>query len=212
MTETSTLHDTSLGFGIGEIAYLIQLVDSPAAHSSARWFRVEDETKDMAMLRSGVSSLIARGLARPTAQGDIAFDTKVDLVVYTLAQAHHWTQIDLLQDGNAGDSVLHVESDKTAMLFQPRTMQSWFALPQDPSVTPASAEAYLIREHLAATPDGGVRIRSGVFGSGISLLVRKGVEGWVTARSHGDAVETSVPLHDEELEGRIERFRQESSA
>jgi hypothetical protein len=38
------------------------------------------------------------------------------------------------------------------------------------------------------------------------------MEGWVTARAEGDAVEASAPLHDEELEERIENFRQESPA
>ncbi|KRE79611.1 hypothetical protein [Arthrobacter sp. Soil763] len=196
MTSAPSAVDISLGLGVAEMAYLLQLQDTEAARISASWLRLDDEAQDPEVVRAGLSALIARGLA--TVDGAaVSFDSRLDAVAYSLATPARWTQIDLLRSAELGDSVLHVETAKTKFLLQPRTMQSWFVLPQDEAISAEAAQAYVIREHLTEHPDGGVRLRSEPGGGGRQLLVRKDHDGWVCATAENDQVgAASAPLDD----------------
>jgi hypothetical protein len=199
--------DTSLGLGVAEMAYLLQLSDTQAARVSASWLRLDAEAQDPEVVRAGLSSLIARGLA--TVDGAaVSFDSRLDAVAYTLASAGRWTQVDLLQNAELGDSVLHVETDRTKLLLQPRTMQSWFILPQDREISVEAAESYLVRSHLADHPDGGVRLRTELSAGGRQFLVRKDPNGWVCATAEGDDVAVpTAPLDDDGLLQELTLFR-----
>lgn len=186
--------DTSLGFGVAEMAYILQLQSTQASASSIRWLRLGDESENQDLVRAGLSSLIARGLATVGKDAQVLFDQRVNVVAYTVAAAARWTQIDLLQSAELGDTVLHVESDKTKLLLQPRTMQAWFVLPQDPTISAEAAEAFLVREHLNEHPDGGVRLRTSGPEGDFQLVVRKDAEGWVCALVDGDSVGTEMPV------------------
>lgn len=207
MTSPSTAVDTSLGLGVAEMAYLLQLQDTEAARVSASWLRLGAEANDPEVVRAGLSSLIARGLARVDGT-TVSFDSRLDTVAYTLANVALWTQIDLLQNAELGDSVLHVESDRTKLLLQPRTMQSWFVLPQDREVSAEAAESYLVRQHLTDHPDGGVRLRTAVAPGGRQFLIRKDPDGWVCAIAAGDDVgPATAPLDDDGLLRELTVFR-----
>ncbi len=187
MTEPQTVADTSVGFGRAEMAYLVQLQETAGSLASASWLRLDAESGSQDLISAGLSSLIARGMA--TVEGtNVEFDRRVDIVAYTLANATRWTQTDLLLNAQSGDSVLQAESDRTTLLFQPRTMLSWFVLPQDPNVSVEAAQSLIVREHLTKNPDGGVRIRSGLNRSPRQLLIRKSPQGWTYAVAQGDLV------------------------
>lgn len=212
MTAERTETDTSVGFGQAEMAYLLHLQPTAGSRASASWLRLSEESENQELIRAGLSSLIARGLA--TVDGsDVQFDVQVDVVAYTLANAQRWTQLDLLVDAAEGDSVLHAESDRTKLLLQPRTMMSWFALPQDPNVSAEAAEAYIVRDHLTRNPDGGVRIRSGLLRGGRQLLIRKDSRGYIHAVALDDAVGAeTLAQTDEELTAALSAFRSEAGA
>jgi hypothetical protein len=209
MTEAQTAVDTSVGFGTAEMAYLVQLEGTAGARASASWLRLDEESENQEVVNAGLSSLIARGMA--TVRGtDVVFDSRVDIVAYTLANAERWTQLDLLLNAQSGDTVLHAETDRTALLFQPRTMMSWFILPQDPNISAAAAGSFIIREHLANNPDGGVRIRSGLNRTSRQLLIRKSSDGWIAATALGDVVgEETLARTEEELAAALASFRSE---
>jgi hypothetical protein len=212
MTAEQTETDTSVGFGEAEMAYLLHLQATEESRASASWLRLTEESENQDLVRAGLSSLIARGLA--TVNGsDIDFDMRVDVVAYTLANARRWTQLDLLVDAERADSVLHAESDRTTLIFQPRTMMSWFALPQDPKLSAVAAEAFVIRDHLNRNSGGGVRVRSGLHRSARQLLIRKDTRGWVYAVAVDDVVgpEASAPT-DEDLTAALSAFRSDPGA
>jgi hypothetical protein len=179
------------------MAYVLQLQDTPASLTSTEQFRLLDESKDAGLVRAGLSSLIARGLAEVGQDSVVTFDPRVDAVAYTVANAVRWTQLDLLRSSELGDSVLHVESDKTRLLFQPRTMLTWFAVPQDSAVPAERAEMILISEHLREHPDGGVRIRTAGRGGTAELLVRRDEDNWVCASVEGGVVGDQTSVEDE---------------
>jgi hypothetical protein len=212
MTATETPADTSVGFGLAEMAYLVHLQPTPGSRASASWLRLTEESENQELIGAGLSSLIARGLA--TVNGSaVDFDMRVDVVAYTLANALRWTQLDLLLDAERGDSVLHAESDRTTLIFQPRTMMSWFALPQDPKISAAAAEAFIVREHLGQNPEGGVRIRSGSRPGSRQLLVRKDTKGWVHAVAVDDVVGAeTLAESDEDLTAALGMFRSEGGS
>lgn len=212
MTAAKTEADTSVGFGLAEMAYLLHLENTAGSASSANWLRLSDETSHQDLVNAGLSSLIARGLARVEGS-NVEFDRRLDIVAYTLANAHRWTQLDLLLDASGRDSVLHAESNLTKLLLQPRTMMSWFALPQDPAVSAEEAEAYIIADHLDRHPDGGVRIRSGLRPGPRQLLIRKDKHGWVLAVALEDAVGAeSSTTGKEELAAALAAFKSEAGA
>ena len=206
MTSAPSAVDISLGLGVAEMAYLLQLQDTEAARLSASWLRLSEEARDPEVVRAGLSALIARGLA--TVDGAaVTFDSRLDAVAYSLSTPARWTQIDLLRSAELGDSVLHIETARTKLLLQPRTMQSWFVLPQDEAISAEAAQAYVIREHLTEHPDGGVRLRSEPRG-GLQLLVRKDEGGWVCATAEDDQVGASTaPLDDDGLLEELVSYR-----
>lgn len=213
MSTLNAGEDTSLGFGLAEMAYILQLQDTGAAASSARWLRLDDESADIDMVRAGLSSLVARGLASISQDTAVTFDQRVDVVAYTVAMATRWTQIDLLQNAELGDTVLHLESDKCKLLLQPRTMQAWFALPQDQGVSAEAAESFLVRSHLDAHPTGGTRLRTTGPEGDFQMLVRRDPAGWVCARVAGDDVgQESEPLDEAGLLQALSDFRSGSPA
>ncbi|KRE84027.1 hypothetical protein [Arthrobacter sp. Soil764] len=200
--------DNSIGFGIAEMAYILQLQNTAAATESANWLRLRDESTDLEMIRAGLSSLVARGMASATAGSELSFTPQVDVVAYTLAKAARWTQIDLLQSAVLGDTVLQIESDRTKLLFQPRTMQAWFVLPQDPATSAEAAQSYLVRDHLATHPEGGVRLRTSGPEGEYGFLVRQETEGWVCAAVDGDNVgPATAPLSEAGLRHSLLSFR-----
>ncbi|WP_426987307.1 hypothetical protein [Pseudarthrobacter sp. Y6] len=212
MTAPQTEADTSVGFGLAEMAYLLHLQPTTGSRASASWLRLSEESENQDLISAGLSSLIARGLA--TVNGsEVGFDRRVDVAVYTLANALRWTQLDLLLDAEGGDSVLHAESDRTTLILQPRTMMSWFVLPQDPNISAEAAEAFIVRDHLAQNPEGGVRIRSGLHRSPRQLLIRKDNHGWVHAVALDDVVgaDTSVQSY-EDLTAALAAFRADAGA
>lgn len=197
MTEVKDTQDYSLGFGIADLAYVLQLQDTPASVTSAERLRLLPESQDAGLVRAGLSSLIARGLAKVAPDSVVTFDPRVDIVAYTLGHAERWTQLDLLKSSDLGDTVLHVESDKTRLLFQPRTMLTWFAVPQDSGVSAEAAETYLISEHLRENPDGGVRIRTeGTAGQG-EFVVKRDDGNWVCATVENGVVGDQRSAADE---------------
>jgi hypothetical protein len=187
MTEAQTATDTSLGFGVAEMAYLVQLQDTDESRASAAWLRLKEESENKQLVSAGLSSLIARRLAAVDGT-NVEFDAKVDAVAYTLSHAAKWTQLDLLMDAQRADSVLHAEAGKISLIFQPRTMMSWFVLPQDAHFSKEAAEAFIVREHLLKYPEGGVKIRSGRVPSSQQLLIRKDTRGWAHTIAQGDVV------------------------
>ncbi|MDF2052381.1 hypothetical protein [Arthrobacter sp. Cr_A7] len=197
MSQLPGIEDRSVGFGFADMAYILQLESTRASETSASWLRLADETRDPGLVRAGLSSLIARGLATVAPDLTVSFDTRLDVVAYTVANAERWTQLDLLDSAETGDTVLHIESDKTKLLFQPRTMLAWFALPQDPDVAPEAAQSFVVREHLREHAHGGVRIRTlGSMGPA-ELLVRREDSHWICAPVHGDIVGKHVVAPDE---------------
>ncbi|MBT2594519.1 hypothetical protein [Arthrobacter sp. ISL-72] len=212
MTTAQTTVDTSIGFGLAEMAYLLHLQSTAGSQASASWLRLTEESENQEMVRAGLSSLIARGLASVTGS-DVEFDERVDVVAYTMANAVRWSQLDLLLDAKGGDSVLHAESDRTKLILQPRTMMSWFALPQDPAISAEAAEAIIVRSHLNQNPGGGVRIRSGLHRSSRQMLVRKEDHGWIHALALDDVVGIeALARSDDDLTAALAAFRADERA
>jgi hypothetical protein len=207
MTEAHTAPDTSVGFGLAEMAYLIQLQQTAESRVSASWLRLGDESESQELINAGLSSLIARGMA--TVSGTkVEFDSRVDVLAYTLAGARRWTQLDLLFNAQGGDTVLQAETDRTTLLFQPRTMMAWFVLPQDPKVPAVAGQSFIVRDHLAKNQDGGVRVRSGLERSSRQLLIRRSSAGWAHAIAMGDVVGAEHIAHSEdELTAALAAFR-----
>jgi hypothetical protein len=140
----------------------------------------------------------------------VEFDSRVDVLAYTLAEARRWTQLDLLLNAQGGDSVLQAETDRTTLLFQPRTMMAWFVLPQDPKVPAVAGQSFIVRDHLAKNQDGGVRVRSGLQRSSRQLLIRRSSAGWAHAIAMGDVVGAEHLAHSEdELTAALAAFRSE---
>lgn len=183
MTETSTQQTgtaESYGFGFAEMAYLLKATSTPQALKSAAVLRLQDEMASEQLCIAGASSLLARGMATVNGE-DIDLDGPAMSLAYALGRAEHWTEISLMSGGSI-DTVVHVESDRVKVLLQPRTLSTWFAFAQDPSVDGASAELDVIAEHVRQTGTGTAYVLSRTVRGEGHLMVRPDSGTWAVGQ------------------------------
>ena len=119
--------------------------------------------------------------------------------------------MDLLQPAALGDTVIHILSDRTKLLFQPRSMQAWFVLPQDDDRSAEGAQSHVVRSHLESHTSGGVRLRTEGPQGHFEGVVRKGADGWVCSTVESDVVgPATAPLSDEALTLWLQSFHRGS--
>ncbi|NYD77022.1 hypothetical protein [Arthrobacter cupressi] len=96
------------------------------------------QLRQLAQQFGGASSLVARGFATVEAGGELSVSGAVAAVTAALTSATRRMEIALLTPDSA-DSVLSIESGEYKILLQPRAYQSWFAMAQNPAVSPPRA-------------------------------------------------------------------------
>jgi hypothetical protein len=180
-TSTEQAHASeAIGFGFAEIAYLIRSFDTDSARKSAQVLRLEEEVQADQICIAGGSSLLGRGFA--SVSDDLELTGPAVPTAYALSKAERWTEISLVNHDQT-DTVLHVESDVVSLLFQPRTLNTWFVVAQDPTVAGADAELSIIKEHVRNNPDGTAFIRVKTISSEDHLLIRPdGESKWAVAK------------------------------
>ena len=130
------------------------------------------QLRQLAQQFGGASSLVARGFATVEAGGELSVSGPVAAVTAALTSATRRMEIALLAPDSA-DSVLSIESDDYKILLQPRAYQSWFAMAQNPAVSPAEGNFHVIRRHLEDNPAGGATIRRREVPAGRMLLLKR---------------------------------------
>lgn len=215
MTETTTApapqqegYPDSIGFGFAELIALLNLDHGPAATASAEALRVAKELEDPMILSAGASSLVARGAAKVEADGTLSVSGPVAAVTRALTSADRRMQITLLTADSA-DSVLAVESEDYRILLQPRAYFSWFAMAQDPEISPAEANFFIMRKHLEDNPAGGATITRLEDTSGRQLLLKRSGDTWSVGYSvPGTGTIDEIPgLTDGDVLDRIRSIR-----
>lgn len=217
MTETTTarpgagqpVYPDSIGFGFAELVALLNLAHGPAATASAEALRVAKELEDPTVVSAGASSLVARGAATVEPDGTLSVSGPVAAVTRALTTATRRMQIDLLTADSA-DSVLAVESEDYRILLQPRAFFSWFAMAQDPEITPEQANFFIMRKHLEDNPAGGATLRRLDDASGRQLLLKRAGESWTVGYSTPEAgdIEELTGLGDAEVLDHIRTIRE----
>ncbi|MDQ0690063.1 hypothetical protein [Arthrobacter sp. W4I7] len=210
IVQEETATDTAVGFGFAEIAYMLRLFGTAPAKKSAEVLRLEAEVDAERLCAAGASSLIGRGFA--TIGEDLELQGPAVAVAYALAKANRWTEITLITP-EFTDTVVHVESDRVALLLQPRTLESWFVFAQDPAVSGAEAELSIVEEHVRNHQEGTALIRGRMIGGETHLLIRPDNGGWAIGKvldPTQDVVET-MGLDSQDLLGRIRTTRGEAA-
>lgn len=220
MTETmasaeqqENLYPDAIGFGFAEMAALLNLAPGDAATASAAALRIKDEAADTRMVAAGASSLVARGLAVADHDGVLSVSGPVAAVTTALTSATGRVEISLLAP-DASDSILLVESADVAILLQPRSHLTWFAMAQRPDMDAAEAVLFVVRTHLDAHPDGGVIVKNLQTPEADELLIKRADGAWVVGRKSPivNAVETESGLLDTDVLARIRTVRQEQGS
>lgn len=217
MTETSTAapetrqaYPESIGFGFAELIVLLNMVRGDAARASAEALRVDNELEDTPLLSAGASSLVARGLATVETDGELSVGGPVAAVTAALTSANRRMEIALLTAESA-DSVLSIESDEYKILLQPRAYQSWFAMAQNPEISPADGNFHVMRKHLEDNPDGGATIKRREDLAGRILLLKRSNDAWTVGYKDAgsNSIEEIPGLSDDEVLARIQDIRQD---
>lgn len=130
------LPEGMVGFGLAEVAYLLSRHDTPAVKRAYRLFDLDDGidlTDDF--LRSGASSLFARGFLRQNTNGTSTTLSAAALMEYVTGANTSQTVVEIVSAQSMDAAVVLIAPEVLATL-QPRAMGTWFA-----SFTDAVADA-----------------------------------------------------------------------
>lgn len=220
MTETmasaeqqENLYPDAIGFGFAEMAALLNLAPGAAATASAAALRIKDEAADPRMVAAGASSLVARGLAVAGPDDVLSVSGPVAAVTTALTSATRSVEISLLAP-DASDSILLVESADVAILLQPRSHLTWFAMAQRPDLDAAETVLFVVQTHLDAHPDGGVIVKNLQTPEAEELLIKRADGAWVVGQKNpaGNAVKTESGLLASDVLAHIRTIRQEPAS
>lgn len=168
-----------MGFGVGELAYLLNVFEGPARDRSVSVFRAEDMVDDVTLSTAGASSLMARDMATVDDDGDLGVMGVAAAVATALGQATRWTEVSLVA-GETMDNVVLIEAPGVALMLQPRLLGTWFVFAQDPAISSAEATFRLVRQHVQENPGGSAYFVFKTLTTETHLLVRSEGETWTT--------------------------------
>lgn len=197
-----------IGFGVGEIAYLLNVFEGPARDRSVSVFRAEDMMDDVTLSTAGASSLLARDMATVDDNGDVGVTGVAAAVAAAFGQATRWTEVSLLA-ADAMDNVLLIEAPDVALMLQPRLLGTWFVFAQDPAISSAEATLRLVRQHVQDNPGGSAYLVFKTLETENHLLVRSEGGSWTTGIPDfaTDVVAETTGLDDAALLQAIEESR-----
>jgi hypothetical protein len=116
-----------IGFGLGEVAYLLSRHTGKSAARSRALILTDTLVGDTNFLRAGASSLVARGLlgegdgGAPEARGWAA------LLEYALVVGTSWVELGIARkDRSLDDLAIIATAPAVSAVMQPRAVGSWF--------------------------------------------------------------------------------------
>ena len=211
MTQEPRLGVDVIGFGVGELAYLLNVFEGPARDRSVSVFRAEELVEDSTLNTAGASSLLARDLAVVGDDDELGVKGVAAAVASALGQATRWTEMSLLTEDSM-DNVVLLEAPEVSLMLQPRALGTWFAFAQDPSISSAEATLRVLRQHVDEHPGGTAYLVFKTLQDEKHLLIRRDGDSWATGVPDfaTDAVAESAPLDDAGLLGAIKESRGEA--
>ena len=200
-----------IGFGVGELAYLLNVFEGPSRDRSVSVFRAEELVEDSTLNTAGASSLLARDLAVVSDDDQVGVKGVAAAVATAMGHATRWTEMSLLTEDSM-DNVVLVEAPEVALMLQPRALGTWFAFAQDPTIGSAEAILRVLRQHVEEHPGGTAYLVFKTLQEEKHLLVRRDGNGWATGVPDfaTDEVAESAPLDDAGLLAGIEESRGEA--
>lgn len=120
------LPDDVYGFGWAELRYLLGRHATPSSQLAVTLLGFDAAPTDELVPAAGVASLLARGLAAATADGDRAESRGEAAVLETIfARGRRWTGISF-RSGERADLMVAIEDGDAIALLQPRSLGTWF--------------------------------------------------------------------------------------
>lgn len=210
MTQEPRLGVDVIGFGVGELAYLLNVFEGPARDRSVSVFRAEDLVEDSTLNTAGASSLLARDLA-VIADDQLGVKGVAAAVATALGHATRWTEMSLLTEDSM-DNVVLLEAPEVSLMLQPRALGTWFAFAQDPTIGSAEAILRVVRQHVNEHPGGTAYLVFKTLEEEKHLLVRRDGDTWATGVPDfaSDQVAETTCLDDSRLLIAIKESRAEA--
>lgn len=211
MTQEPRLGVDVIGFGVGELAYLLNVFEGPARDRSVSVFRAEELVEDSTLNTAGASSLLARDLAVVSDDDELGVKGVAAAVATALGHATRWTEMSLLTEDSM-DNVVLLEAPEVSLMLQPRALGTWFAFAQDPTIGSAEATLRVLRQHVDDHPGGTAYLVFKTLQDEKHLLIRRDGDTWATGVPDfaTDEVAESAPLDDAGLLGAIKESRGEA--
>jgi hypothetical protein len=200
-----------IGFGVGELAYLLNVFEGPARDRSVSVFRAEELVEDSTLNTAGASSLLARDLALVGDDDELGVKGVAAAVATAMGHAARWTEMSLLTEDSM-DNVVLLEAPEVSLMLQPRALGTWFAFAQDPTISSAEAILRVLRQHVDEHPGGTAYLVFKTLQDEKHLLIRRDGDSWATGVPDfaTDEVAESAPLDDAGLLGAIKESRGEA--
>lgn len=204
-----TQYPESLGFGFAELVALLQMAPGDGTEASAEALRLTEELKDVRCVSAGASSLVARGLATASEDGELSISGPVAATAHTLGTARRWVEITLLAP-DRNDHVFTVDGAEYSILLQPRAQYSWFVMARNPTLGLAEGDFSIAKAHLASRAQAGVSFLNRSDPDHMLLLRRadepeRYIVGLLAAGA--EQADESGPLDESQVVARLREFR-----
>lgn len=199
-----TAQSAEIGYGSGELAFILTSFDHSATAESARALGMDLAEVSDEVRAAGASSLMAKGCL-DIVDGQANLSGVAEILGYTLAAATRWTELGFFASRDEMiDGALVVSAPEATTLMQPRALGAWMTVLKDPAHSDAAAVRALIEAFASSTPGGVVFLATRANGQSSTVFIRTLADGrWEIVEGEADAEDGNAGTFDHEEADRI---------
>ena len=161
-------------FALHELAYLLVGRDDPSAVKTREVFGIPEIEADGELFRTGLSSLVARGLIEEN-QESILPRNEAGLVGFGLGTATRWISV-AIRATEGADIVVFVQGHKVAFMVRGAPAATFDFVPTRPDLTAASVALEAIAGQLAKLDEFAMMLRVATVSEDSALFVSRTAE------------------------------------
>ncbi|MGV8851680.1 MAG: hypothetical protein ACOH1M_03820 [Rhodoglobus sp.] len=152
--------ESQIGLSYAEVLYLLAMKPGLSADRTRESLRLDDVEDFEKIALVGASCLMARGLLAYTEDGkSIGAIEQALYIRVVLTNATQWTEFQVTDGGDAGDTGFFIESSQGQLLLQPRAFDTWWFVLLDPDAPPEEILTMTALEWGDSAPEMAVFIR-----------------------------------------------------
>ncbi|MFJ3956110.1 hypothetical protein [Arthrobacter sp. NPDC090010] len=174
---TENTNPEPVGFGIAELAFLLNSFEGPGHARSVDALGAGDWAGDEELANVGLSALAARGFVQPEEDG-LGVSGAASLLAQTLGDGRLWITVEVGTADGENAKVVLVEQKELRLLLQPGIFSTWFATPLPEELTASQVAVSILHQHAEESPDSTATVSVATLERLSSYQLRRDGEGW----------------------------------